>query len=81
MTTEGVILNSSQPEHQNAGQSNAEQLKAARQARYSPGQSAHKFSLYLYPLVALALLLLVNLLLDPQFFSLQWQDGRLYGPL
>lgn len=76
MTNEATILNSTQSD-----QLKAEQLKTARQARYSPGQSAHKFSLYLYPLVALALLLLVNLLLDPQFFSMQWQDGRLYGPL
>ncbi|EKE72326.1 ABC transporter permease [Gallaecimonas xiamenensis] len=36
---------------------------------------------YGWPLLALALLLVVNLLLDPSFFALSYQDGRLYGSL
>jgi galactofuranose transport system permease protein len=35
----------------------------------------------LWPLLALALLLLGNGLLNPGFLSLEWRDGRLYGNL
>lgn len=35
----------------------------------------------LLPLLALALVLLINLILSPEFFHLQVKDGRLYGSL
>lgn len=36
---------------------------------------------FLWPLVALSLLFLVNLLISPEFFHLEVKDGRLYGSL
>ncbi len=56
-------------------------LDAAKAARYSKGHSTRSWQQWLWPVAALGLLLLVNLVIDPAFFSLQWQDGRLYGPL
>lgn len=38
-------------------------------------------SRYLWPLAALSLILLTNLLVSPEFFSLEIKDGRLYGSL
>jgi len=38
-------------------------------------------SRYFWPLAALALILLANLLLSPEFFQIEARDGRLYGSL
>lgn len=38
-------------------------------------------SRYFWPLIALALILFTNLLVNPEFFSLEIKDGRLYGSL
>lgn len=38
-------------------------------------------SRYLWPLVALVLILLVNLIVSPEFFHLEIKDGRLFGSL
>lgn len=38
-------------------------------------------SRFLLPLAALALILLTNLILSPEFFHLEFKDGRLYGSL
>lgn len=38
-------------------------------------------SRYFWPLAALALILLANLLLSPEFFQIQARDGRLYGSI
>ncbi|MFP8845554.1 ABC transporter permease [Shewanella baltica] len=48
--------------------------------RYQAGKSK-SFGRYLWPLLALALLLLVNLFIDSSFFHLIYQDDRLYGSL
>ncbi len=58
-----------------------EALIAARKARYSPGKSTNALGRYLWPVSALVLLLLVNLFMDASFFSISYQDGRLYGSL
>jgi len=38
-------------------------------------------SRYFWPLVALALILLANVFINPAFFSLEFRNGRLYGSL
>lgn len=55
-------------------------LAAARAARYQAGTS-NNFGRYLWPSCALILLLVVNLVLDANFFSITYQDERLYGSL
>lgn len=55
-------------------------LAVAKSARYQAGAS-NNFGRYLWPVCALILLLAVNLVLDPSFFSLSYQDGRIYGSL
>jgi ribose/xylose/arabinose/galactoside ABC-type transport system permease subunit len=76
MTSKGVAVGATRQDP-----TPQEQLTAQKLVRYSPVLLVQQFSLYLYPLLALLALLLVNLLLDPQFFSLQLQQGRFYGPL
>lgn len=36
---------------------------------------------YTWPLAALALILIANLVVNPEFFALEFRDGRLYGSL
>lgn len=55
-------------------------LSAAGAARFQAGAS-NDFGRYLWPSCALVLLLAVNLLLDTSFFSVAYQDGRLYGSI
>lgn len=48
--------------------------------RYQAGKST-SFGRYLWPLLALALLLLANLFIDSSFFHIAYQNDRLYGSL
>ncbi|WP_206484438.1 ABC transporter permease [Thalassotalea sp. G2M2-11] len=57
-----------------------QELNAAKNARYQAGAS-NNWGRYLWPVCALIILLVVNLVLDPSFFSLSYQDGRVYGSL
>ncbi|MBV1908422.1 MAG: ABC transporter permease [Kangiellaceae bacterium] len=49
-------------------------------SRYQAGTNSN-IGRYLWPCCALVLLLVVNLFLDASFFSITYQDGRLYGSL
>ena len=49
----------------------------------SPSEIISRYlgSRYTWPLMALALILLTNLFINPVFFQLEFRDGRLYGSL
>lgn len=69
---------------ENKAQSQATQTSAqmtqVKNERYQAGKS-NSLGRYLWPLLALALLLLVNLFIDSSFFQISYQDDRLYGSL
>lgn len=48
--------------------------------RYQAGKS-NAIGRYLWPVLALSLLLLTNLFIDSHFFNISYQDGRFYGSL
>lgn len=62
--------------------SETEQLaqQQARLQRYQPG-AMRAWRQHIWPLLALLLLLAVNVLLDSNFISISYQDGRFYGAL
>ncbi|MGR6502317.1 ABC transporter permease [Shewanella sp. Koi 1] len=51
-----------------------------KNARYQAGKST-SIGRYLWPLLALTILLLANLFIDSSFFNISYQDDRLYGSL
>lgn len=67
-------------ERQPRMQQSHQDMKQEKNARYQAGKSA-SIGRYLWPLLALSILLLANLFIDSNFFNISYQDDRLYGSL
>lgn len=61
-------------------QESHQDMTQEKNARYQAGKSA-AIGRYLWPLLALSILLLANLFIDSNFFNISYQDDRLYGSL
>lgn len=67
-------------ERQPRMQQSHQDMTQEKNARYQAGKSA-SIGRYLWPLLALSILLLANLFIDSNFFNISYQDDRLYGSL